>query len=64
MAPRNIPEVEPRLLLTVKDAARVLSVGPRSIHRYVVAGKLEANRTLGRTKITRRSIDKLLGEAA
>jgi excisionase family DNA binding protein len=68
MVTRSIPEAETRLLLQIKEAARMMSVTPRTIHRWVADGKIEATTAFGRTKVIRASlfaaINKPVGEAA
>jgi excisionase family DNA binding protein len=68
MTARSIPEAEPRLMLKIKEAARVMSVTPRTIHRWIAEGKIEGTTAFGRTKVVRSSllanINKFSGEAA
>jgi excisionase family DNA binding protein len=56
-SPMNVVvEVEKPPLLTVKEAARLASVSPRTIHRWVAEGRLTFSKKYGRTKIFRASL--------
>jgi excisionase family DNA binding protein len=56
MVTRSIPDPEPRLWLQIKEAARMMSVTPRTIHRWIAEGKIEATTKFGRTKVLRQSL--------
>jgi excisionase family DNA binding protein len=56
MVTRSIPDQEPRLWLQIKEAARMMSVTPRTIHRWIAEGKIEATTKFGRTKVLRQSL--------
>jgi excisionase family DNA binding protein len=53
----GVVAIEKPLLLTIKEAARLSSVSPRTIHRWIAEGRLEVTKKFGRTKVLRRFLE-------
>jgi len=61
--PTKVPPPSP-LLVTVKDARRILGVGTTTIYRLIKSGALETRKIGARTLVTMKSVRRVAEEGA